>query len=522
MPDTLSLLKTRLAEVADLNYAAAVLEWDQETYMPPGAAESRAQQVATLRRLGHERFTADEVGGWLDRLNPSPEEEQALVRVTQRDYARATLLPSAWVSAMAEAKGRALEAWKTAREANDFAHFAPHLQRIVDLNREKAERLRPLLADERGNTYAPTEADALYDALLDEYEPGAHTTEVAAVFADLQRHLVPLVEAIAAQPQLDDRLVHRAYDEDAQWAFGMQVAEALGYDLRHGRQDRSAHPFTTSFGIRDVRITTRLDPQFFNPAFFGTIHEVGHALYEQGIDPALDRTPLADGTSLGMHESQSRLWENLVGRSRAFWMHWFPQAQRHFPGALAGAKAEAFYRAVNRVEPSLIRVEADELTYHLHVLLRFEIERALIAETLAVADVPEAWNAKMEAYLGCTPASDADGCLQDIHWALGALGYFPTYTLGTLMSTQLFEAAERDLGDLNEAFAEGTYRPLLDWLRTHVHRWGRMRSANEILRDVMGGGLDAAPWLAYAKAKFGALYGLGLEAEGSKPQAHSF
>ena len=530
MPDSqlhdghaLTPLRERLAEVFDLHRAAAVLEWDQETYMPPGGAEARAAQVATLRRLAHERFTDDAVAAWLDAAEretaglDEDDYDRALVRVTRRDHARATRLPSALVAALAEAKGHALEAWKAARADDDYAAFAPHLQRILDLQREKAERLVPLLAEERAAAGTALSDEPLYDALLDEYEPGATTSEVALVFDALSEHLVPLVEAVAGRPPVDDAVLRRHYPEGAQWAFGLEVARALGYDLDRGRQDRSAHPFTTAFATTDVRITTRLDEAFFPSAFFGTIHEVGHALYEQGVDPALDRTPLADGTSLGMHESQSRLWENLVGRSRAFWAHWLPRAQAHFPEALGGVDAEAMYRAVNRVAPSLIRVEADELTYHLHILLRFEIERALVAGRLAVADVPDAWNARMEALLGLTPPTDAEGCLQDIHWALGALGYFPTYTLGTLMSVQLLDAARRDLGDpstgsgqtLDDALARGTYRPLLGWLREHVHRWGRVRSARQILEATTGRPLTAEPWLAYARAKFGELYGLG-------------
>lgn len=514
MLDALPPLRTRLAEVFDLGRAAAVLEWDQETYMPPGGADARAAQVATLRRLAHERFTDDAVGAWLDAAGRETDgrdedhPDRALVRVARRDHARAMRLPSALVAALAEARGHALEAWKAARAVSDFGLFAPHLQRVLDLNRERAERLVPLLASERAATGEALSDEPLYDALLDEYEPGTTTAEVAAVFAELRAHLVPLVEAVAGQPQVDDALLKQHYPEEAQWAFGLEVAEAVGYDLMRGRQDRSAHPFTTTFATSDVRITTRLDEAFFPMAFFGTLHETGHALYEQGVDSALDRTPLADGTSLGMHESQSRLWENLVGRSRAFWEHWLPRARHHFPEALDGVDAEAFYRAVNRVAPSPIRVEADELTYHLHVLLRFEIERELIAGRLAVADMPAAWNARMESFLGLTPPTDSVGCLQDIHWALGALGYFSTYTLGTLMSVPLFDAARRDLGDLDSAFARGEYRPLLDWLRAHVHRWGRTRSARRILQDATGEALSAAPWLAYARAKFGALYGL--------------
>ncbi len=498
------ILKERLAPVSDLRAAAALLEWDQETYMPPGAAEARAHQLATLQRLAHEHLTDEAVGTLLDTLDSDPPEDEAgraLVRIARRDYDRANTLPADFVARLARAKAAALEAWKHARQDDDFARFAPHLDAIVALNIEQAE--------------AVGYPDRRYDALLDLYEPGATTAEVETLFADLKAELVPIVRALRdsslgeAEPP-DDSLLRRAFDAERQWHFGLEVARALGYDFRHGRQDRSAHPFSTAFAPTDVRITTRLDASFFPTGLFGTIHEVGHALYEQGVDPALARTPLAEGTSLGMHESQSRLWENLVGRSRGFW-HWaYPRLQQTFPAALGDVAKEAFYRAVNRVRPSLIRVEADEVTYHLHVMLRFEIETALIDGRLAVRDVPEAWNAGMHDLLGLTPPSDADGCLQDVHWALGAIGYFPTYSLGTLMSVQLFQAAERDLGDLGEAFARGEFAPLLGWLRAHVHRWGRARSASEILESATGGPLRAEPWLAYARQKFGAVYGVSL------------
>ena len=504
MPDALPALRTRLAEVADLGHAAAVLEWDQETYMPPGGAEGRGRQVATLRRIAHERFTDPAVGEMMDAVTPESDLDAALVRVTRRDWQRATLLPSRLVSEKAEASSRAMEAWKAAREADTFALFAPHLERILDLAREEADLVRPLVAAERGPGYAPSEADARYDALLDEFEPGASTASVAATFAQLREGLVPLVAAAAEAPAPDDAFLRAPFDADAQWAFGLDIAQALGYSLDHGRQDRSAHPFTTSFGYSDVRITTRVDPDFFPTAFFSTIHEAGHGIYEQGFAPELAGTPLADGASLGVHESQSRLYENLVGRGGAFWTWAYPMLQARFPH-LADVPRDAFLRAVNRVEPSLIRVEADELTYHLHVLLRFELERAMLAGDLAVADLPAAWNDGMRDLLGVAPETDADGCLQDIHWSLGAVGYFPTYTLGTLMSVQLWNAADAALGGLDAQMAAGDFAPLLGWLREHVHRWGRARTADEILRDTTGTGLDAAPWLAYAEAKVAGL-----------------
>ena len=491
-------LRERLARVYDLNAAAAVLEWDQETYMPDGGAAARAQQIATLRQLAHEHLTDDAVGTLLDGLAPEVEGqdpyafEAALVRVTREDYDRATKLPARLVADLAEASALAKQAWRTAREQDDFPAFAPHLRRLLDLSVEKAE--------------AYGYEDHLYDALLDEYEPGMRTATVARVFTDLRRQLVPLVEAITAQPAPDDAFLHERFDPDAQWAFTMEVLRDIGYDLEHGRQDRSAHPFTTTFAITDVRLTTRIHERFLPTALFGTLHEAGHGMYEQGVALDLARTPLAQGTSLGMHESQSRLWENQIGRSRAFWRHYYPRLQARFPGPLGTVTLDDFYRAVNRVQPSLIRVEADEVTYNLHIMLRFELEQALLTGQLAVDELPEAWNDGMERMLGLRPSSDADGVLQDIHWPLGIFGYFPTYALGTLMSAQLFGQAQREMPDLYARVAVGDVAPLRAWLRERVHRWGRIKPAEAILRDVTGEGLSAEPWLAYVRMKFGELY----------------
>ena len=444
----LDALRARLKPVAHLEAAARVLEWDQETYMPPGAAAARAQQLATLRTMAHEHFVAEETADLLAGAKPNGPLEDALVRVTRRDLERQAGLPSALVRREAEASAHALQAWKGARDDDDFPRFAPHLDRLLAIQRKKAD----CWGAKPGNRYDP---------LLETYEPGTTGDDVEAVFAELRTGLVPLIQAVAEQAQVSDAPVRGAFDPDRQWDFGLAVARAFGYDLQHGRQDRSAHPFTTAFSPPyDVRITTRTDPDYFPTAFYGTLHEVGHALYEQGFSPALVYTPLAEGASLGMHESQSRLWENQVGRSRAFWDRHFAEAQGHFPERLSGVSVEAFWKAVNRVEPSLIRVEADELTYHLHVLLRFELERAMVEGDLAARDLPGAWREKTRDYLGVTPETDADGCLQDIHWAMGAFGYFPTYTLGTLMSAQLWDALGRDLagGDAESAGGAGRLR----------------------------------------------------------------
>jgi carboxypeptidase Taq len=497
MTNQLADLKSRLSRVRDLEAAANVLEWDQETYMPDGAAEARAVQVATLRQLAHEFLTADELGRLVEDLSAAPNghdpDAVALVRVTRRLIERKRRLPASLVAELATAVSRAKQAWKAAREGNDFPKFTPHLKTLVDLNVRMAEAV--------GYT------GHRYDALVEEFEPGMTAAELETVFAGLRERLVPLVQRIAAAPPADDRVLARFYNRDAQWDFGMQVLRDIGFDFARGRQDLSAHPFTTSFSVSDVRLTTRVNERFLPTALFGSLHEGGHGLYEQGIEPSYDRTPLADGASLGMHESQSRLWENLIGRGLPFWEHYFPKLQATFPEALTGVPLPAFYRAINAVTPSLIRVEADEVTYNLHIMLRFELEMALLDGRLAVDDLPAAWNERMEAYLGIRPSTDADGVLQDIHWSLGAFGYFPTYALGNLMSAQLYEQIRKDLPGLDDDLRAGRFAPLLDWLRTHVHRHGRAVDAGDLLEQVTGQRPSSAPWLAYVEEKYGALYG---------------
>jgi len=490
---SMQALRDRLTRITDLNHSAAILEWDQETYMPAGAEESRARQVATLRSLSHEILTSDETARMLESAEPASEIDKDLIRVTKKDVEKATRVPASLIARMAVASGRSKGAWQKARANDSFDTFAPHLARIVDLTIEHAEAL--------GYEETP------YDALLDQYEEGMTTAEVARVFEDLKGRLVPLVRTIAAAEPLSDHVVHGNFPSDAQWAFGLEVAKHLGYDFNCGRQDLSAHPFSTAFSITDVRITTRVDPTFFNPGFFGTLHEAGHAMYEQGIDMALEGTPLADGTSLGMHESQSRLWENLIGRSRPFWQHYFPAAKKAFPEALGSVDLESFYRSANTVAPSLVRVEADEVTYNLHIMLRFELEQDMVSGKIAIKDLPREWNDRMESWLGVRPANDAEGVLQDIHWSLGAIGYFPTYALGNLMSTQLFDAAKKDIPNLNGLTAQGDFGALLQWLRMNVHQHGRRKTASEILQGATGSSLTANSWMHYVTTKFGDLYG---------------
>ncbi|MDQ7849667.1 MAG: carboxypeptidase M32 [Armatimonadota bacterium] len=500
IPEAIEQLRAHLAPIVDLRHAAGVLGWDQQTHMPPGGGRARAEQLATLSRLIHEMFTSRRTGELLEAAERAAEQldpdsdEAALVRVTRRDYDRATKLPSEFVAARSRASSLSIEAWRQARPANDFAAFCPHLQQMVDYARRTADYL--------GYAQHP------YDALLDLYEPLMTSREVTELFARLREGIVPLVRAIAAAPQVDDSVLHQEYDEAKQQSFALEVVQAFGYDISRGRLDRAPHPFAASFSRDDARITTRFDRRFFNPAVFAIFHEAGHAMYHQGMAPSLERTPLAGGASLGVHESQSRMWENLVGRSRPFWQHYFPRLRELFPEQLTGVDAEGFYRAVNKVQPSLIRVEADEVTYNLHIILRFELEKALVEGSLRVEDAPGAWNARMAEYLGVTPPSDADGLMQDIHWASGSIGYFPTYTLGNVMAAQLFAAALREHPALPEDFARGEFRVLLEWLRKHVHRHGRKFFPQDLLQRATGSRLTPEPYLRYLWVKFGEIYGI--------------
>jgi carboxypeptidase Taq len=494
-------LKQRLAVVSDLRNVSGLLGWDLQTYMPPKGARARANQLATIDRLSHEYFTADEIGVLLNELaTATPQlnydsDEASLLRVTQRDYTKAKRLPSEFVEELSRATAMAFEAWHKARSESNFKLFQPHLEKIIELKIQQADYV--------GYT------DRIYDALLDDYEPGMTTAQVEAIFAPLKKELTAFVAALANKADVvSDAVLHREYDEQKQWDFGIAVIKQLGFDFEGGRQDKSVHPFTSGFGLGDTRITTRVDKHFLSPALFGTIHEAGHALYDMGYRPELDRTPLAGGASLGVHESQSRLWENIVGRSRGFWKYWFPRLQEYFPEQLADQDAESFYRAVNKVHPSFIRVEADEVTYSLHIMLRVEMENMLLERKLKVAEVPEAWNAKMQEYLGIVPPNDKLGCLQDVHWSYGSIGYFATYSLGSMFAVQLWERALQDIPTLPAQIENGQYAELLGWLRKNVHAHGRKFTLDELAKRITGESLQSRSYVAYLKKKFGEIYGV--------------
>jgi carboxypeptidase Taq len=500
MSAALLALKARLAEIEDVEYAAAILEWDQLVMMPPAGGEGRSYQYATLQKVAHELFVADETGRLIEELAPTfagappDDDDAALVSVAQRLYRRKTRIPAALVAEMFQATSYAQEVWARARAHSDFEAFRPHLERVFDLKRQVAACF--------------PEAESPYDALLDEYEPGMTTAQVRAMFDALKRELVPLAAAIAQRPPADDGVVRRDYPPDQQMAVAERILLLFGYDVTAGRQDLSVHPFCTGLGARDVRVTTRVDRHFLNTCLMGSMHECGHALYELGFPEALHRTPLAHSASLGIHESQSRWWENLVGRSRGFWSFFYPELQAAFPHNLADVPLDTFYRAINRVQPSFVRVEADEVTYNLHTLLRFELEVDLLEGRLAPRDSPAAWNAKFKEYFGLDVPDDRLGVLQDTHWAAGFIGYFPTYTIGNLASVQFFEQAVADVPSLPADIAQGKFATTLAWLRDNVHCHGRKYLPADLIQRVTGRPLSAQPYLAYLRQKYGELYGL--------------
>lgn len=498
MIDALEQLKTILAEVADLERAAAVLNWDQETMMPPGGIETRASSMGTLARVAHDRFVAPEVGRLLAELEgrgyDPGSDEAALVRVTRRDYENEVRIPSELVVEAARASAEGLPAWAEARKLSDYSRFKSALDRNVDVNRR--------IADALGWTDRP------FDALLQRYEPGMSTRQLEALFAELREAIVPLVHQIGERAgAVSDAPLHGDFDEAAQLEFARHVVTAFGYDWHRGRLDFSAHPFSIAFGNGDVRITTRVHRDFLSGCLYGTMHESGHAMYSQGHYPAHQGTPLWGGASPGFHESQSRMWENLIGRSRPFWEHFLPEARRRFP-ALAGVDHEAMYRAVNKVQPSLIRVEADEVTYNLHIMLRFELENMLLEGELPVDEVPEAWNERIERYLGIQVPNDAEGALQDIHWSGIAFGIFPGYTLGNVIGAQLMETIRVDIDDLDHRIAAGDFRSLHEWLHRKVWIEGRKHTPGELLHRITDRDLTPGPWIDYVRRKFGELYEL--------------
>lgn len=494
-------LINRTREASLLGSCASLLGWDERTYMPRAAAAHRGEQMALLARLGHQMATDPRIGDLLADVESSSlvtdfaSDSGANVREIRRNYDRATKLPKELVEELARVTSQAQGVWQDAKEQSDFSRFQPWLEKIVALKRQEAA--------------AVGYHDHPYDALLDEYEPGAKTIEIRKLFADLSAGLVPLVGSIAKSTKRPRRdILRREFPVDLQQVFARSAAAAIGFDFDAGRLDTTTHPFCSTPGVGDCRITTRYDARFFSQAFFGVLHEAGHGLYEQNLPAKHAGTPLGAAVSLGIHESQSRLWENQVGRSRAFWEHFFPRAKQLFPGSFRDVTLDDWHFAVNDSEPSYIRVEADEATYNLHIILRFELEQALVSGELSVADVPSAWNQKFSKLFGLTPPDDAHGCLQDIHWSFGGLGYFPTYTLGNLFSAQFMAAARSAMPDLDDDFSRGDFGRLKSWLTENIHRHGQRFRANDLCRRVTGESLDHRPFLDYLHNKYEQLYSL--------------
>ena len=500
MSEKLEQLKSLLAEVADLNAVQGLLGWDQQTYMPKGGGEARGNQLATIGKISHQKFTSDEIGTLLGDLEKefegadSESDDLRLLKLTRHEYDRATRVPSDFVAEFAVVTSKAFEAWNEARGRSDFSIFQPHLEKVVELN-------------QRYVTFFPP-ADHPYDVLLDQFERGMKTADVKEIFAALRPQQVELLKAIAEKPQVDDSFLHIEYDDKMMWDFSEVIATKFGYDWDRGRQDLAAHPFTTEFSINDVRITTRFEDDNPTGMLFSTMHEVGHGLYELGSKQEYERTPLAGGASLAVHESQSRMWENLVGRSLPFWEHFYPEFQKLFPEQVGDVDLDTFYKGINKVESSLIRVNADEATYNMHIMLRLELEIGMLEGAIDVKDLPEIWNAKMEKYLDITPPNDAKGVLQDVHWSGGMLGYFSTYALGNLISAQLWEKITEDIPDLSEQLRKGEFGVLLEWLREKIHVHGSKYEPQELVQRVTGSKIDPAPYVRYLKQKCGDIYKL--------------
>ena len=501
MDEALARLRERLQEIDDLECAAGLLYWDQSTYMPKAGAPARARQLSTLSRLAHQKFIDPAVGRLLDELAkreaewPPDSDEAALVRVTRRDYERAVKVPADFMAEFTRHGAETYDAWTRARPANDFQAVAPLLKRTVELSRRYAD-------------FFPG-YEHIADPLIDATDEGMTVAALRPLFAELREGLAPLVETIASQPPADDACLRGDFAEDRQIAFAVDVVRRFGYDFDRGRLDRTPHPFMIRFSSGDVRITTRVKPGFLGEALFSILHEAGHALYEQGVPARFEGTPLAAGATSGVHESQSRLWENLVGRSRPFWERFFPKLKKAFPDALRDASLDDFYRAINKVERSLIRTDADEVTYNLHVIIRFDLELALLEGRLDVEHLPEAWNEAYRNTLGVAPPDDRDGALQDMHWYNGAVGgAFQCYAIGNVLAAQFFDAATRAAPDIMEDMRRGEFASLLTWLRANVHAHGRALDAKALINRATGRDLSVRPYLDYLQRKYGELYNL--------------
>jgi carboxypeptidase Taq len=484
-----------MARLADIRHALALMQWDQETYMPVKGADFRARQVATLSELAHEMATSEKLEELLHSLKEEPgltgsERKNILLNAT--DFEKQKKYSSAFVRKMSETVSRSFNAWVKAKNENRFSLFEKELDELMLLKKEETRIL--------GFSAHP------YDALLDEFEKGCTVSLLDKIFSGLRPSLKDIIDRIRQQKQVDDSFLRKHYDRQKQWDFGMQIIRVLGFDFDAGRQDLSSHPFTTSFNKHDVRITTRITENDFNNMTWSCIHETGHALYEQGLPESEYGLPSGEFASLGMHESQSRLWENHVGRSRGFWKYHYPGLQDLFPEVLKRISAEQFYGGINIVKPSLIRTEADEVTYHFHVMIRYEIEKMLIAGDLNTKDIPACWNEQYQQYLGVQVPDDQSGCLQDVHWSHGSFGYFPTYSLGSFYAAQFYRQAQKDLPGLTASMEQGKTTDLLAWLRQRVHAYGRTYTSEELCEKATGETLNVQYFLDYLLDKYREIY----------------
>jgi carboxypeptidase Taq len=491
-------LRERLAVIEDLDKTSALLAWDEETKMPPTGAETRAEQRATVERMAHELKIDPALGELLEELRAFGEErpyesfEASLLRVARRDYDKAVRVPAELQAELTRASSLGYAIWLRAREEKDYSILLPRLRETLELRREYVRCFDP-----QGD---------LYDVVLDDYEPGMKTSEVETIFDQLKAALVPMLRAVAEYGPVDDSCLRGNFPVAAQRDLSLEILGRWGMDDQSWRLDDTVHPFATSLSPADIRLTTNLHEDSVE-GVLSCMHEFGHGLYERQIDTSYTRTPLADGVSFAFHESQSRLWENLVGRNPSTWTFFYPRLQEVFPGRFTDVPLETFIRALNKVEPTLRRVDADEVTYCLHIILRFELERDMLSGAVDLGDLPEAFDAKMRDYLGLQPPDDVQGVMQDVHWSDLSIGYFPTYALGNVISVQLWERAESELGDLSEQFGRGEFAPLREWLREHVHRFGRAFEPTELLQRATGGGMDAGPYLGYLERKLEELYG---------------
>jgi carboxypeptidase Taq len=498
MVEKIKKLKEKLHEISDYKAVIALLEWDQQVNMPPKGAEGRALVLSRIYEQTHNLMVSDETLKLLEQaevevkgMDPDSDEAR-LVKVNRQQMDRELKVPASWVNEFALTTAVAHNVWEQAKANNDFPVFQPNLQKIVELRQQYAEFFKPY--------------NHIYDPLLHHFDQGLDTKDVLEIFSELRPRQVELIRYIAGQPQVNDKFLHGSFSEKDQWDFGVEVITAFGYDWSRGRLDKAVHPFTIDFNLNDVRITTRVFENLATSSLFSCMHEAGHALYGMGADPAIARTPLTIEYSMALHESQSRMWENLVGRSLPFWKHYYPKFQERFRSQLGNVSMMDFYKAINKVEPSYIRVEADEATYNLHVMLRFEIELALIENRLEVKDLPEYWNSKFKEYFGITPPDNARGVLQDVHWSSGYIGYFPTYSIGNVVSVQLWEAARKDIPNLDSLVEKAEFKPLLDWLVENVHRHAAKFPCQELVQRVTGSKIDPQPYLNYLENKYKSIY----------------